>query len=119
LLNATRSRRAAKHFFRKVLGGNHVTAPRVINVDKNPTYIGAVRDLKREKLLREKCKRRPSQYINNINRAHCSLRPAECSWATPLPSRIMVSAGLKVRFEETNKPYRYPIVTGRTRPFWP
>ena len=38
----------------------------MINVDKNPTYIGAVRDLKREKLLPNKCKRRPSQYMNNI-----------------------------------------------------
>jgi transposase, IS6 family len=66
LPNATRSRRAAKQFFRKVLGGKHVTAARVINVDKNPTYIGAVRDLKQEKLLPEKCKRRPSQYMNNI-----------------------------------------------------
>jgi len=44
LLNATRSRRAAKRLFRKVLGGRYVTTPRVINVDKNPTYIGAVRD---------------------------------------------------------------------------
>lgn len=65
-LNATRSRRAAKRFFRKVLGGKHVASPRVINVDKNPTYIGAVRALKREKLLAEGCKRRPSQYMNNI-----------------------------------------------------
>jgi transposase-like protein len=38
----------------------------VINVDKNPTYIGAVRGLKRDKLLLVKCKRRPSQYMNNI-----------------------------------------------------
>jgi len=44
LLNATRSRRAAKRLFRKVLGGRYVTTPRVINVDKNLTYIGAVRD---------------------------------------------------------------------------
>jgi len=66
LLNATRSRRAAKSFFRKVLGGKHVTSPRVINVDKNPSYIGAVRALKREKLLAEGCKRRASQYMNNI-----------------------------------------------------
>ena len=66
LLNASRSRRAAKRFFRKVLAGQHVTPSRVINVDKNPSYIGAVRDLKREKLLTEGCKRRPSQYMNNI-----------------------------------------------------
>jgi IS6 family transposase len=29
-------------------------------------YIGALRDLKRDKLLPGKCKRRPSQYMNNI-----------------------------------------------------
>jgi IS6 family transposase len=44
LLNETRSTRAAKRFFRKMLGGSHITAPRVINVDKNPGYIGAVHD---------------------------------------------------------------------------
>jgi IS6 family transposase len=49
-----------------VLGRPNVTAPRVINVDKNPAYIGAVLDLKQEKLLPEQCQRRPSQYMNNI-----------------------------------------------------
>jgi IS6 family transposase len=66
LLNETRSTRAAKRFFRKALGRPNVTAPRVVNVDKNPSYIGAVRDLKREALLPEHCTRRPSQYTNNI-----------------------------------------------------
>ena len=66
LLNQTLSTRAAKRFFRKVLGASHITSPRVINVDKNPTYIGAVRDLKRGKLLPGKFKRRPSQYMSNI-----------------------------------------------------
>ena len=66
LLNQTRSTRAAKRFFRKMLGNSHVTQPRVINVDKNPAYIGAVDDLKRDKLLPDACKRRPSQYMNNI-----------------------------------------------------
>ena len=66
LLNQTRSTRSAKRFFRKVLGRSHITAPRVIDVDKNPTNIGAIRDLKQEELLPGKCKRRPSQYMNNI-----------------------------------------------------
>lgn len=44
LLNETRSARAAKRFFRKVLGRPPRVAPRVINVDQNPAYIGAVRD---------------------------------------------------------------------------
>ncbi len=66
LLNQTRSSRAAKRFFRKALGRPHITAPRVINVDKNAAYIGAVNDLKEDKLLSEKCKRRPTQYMNNM-----------------------------------------------------
>ena len=66
LLNETRSTRAAKRFFRKMLGRSHITAPRVINVDQSPCYIGAVHDLKQEDLLPDHCKRRPSRYINNI-----------------------------------------------------
>jgi putative transposase len=42
LVTRRRNKEAAKRFFRKVLGGKHVTTPWVINVDKNPTYIGAV-----------------------------------------------------------------------------
>jgi IS6 family transposase len=66
LLNETRSTRAAKRFFRKVVGRPNVTAPCVIYVDKKSSYIGAVRDLRQEDLLPEHCTRRPSQYMNNI-----------------------------------------------------
>jgi transposase-like protein len=66
LLNETRSTRAAKRFFRRVLGRSNITAPRVINVDKNPCYIGAVHNLKQEDLLPDHCKRRPSRYMNNM-----------------------------------------------------
>ena len=66
LLNETRSTRAAKRFFRRVLGRPNISAPRVINVDKNRSYIGAVNDLKQEMLLPEHCQRRPCQYMNNI-----------------------------------------------------
>jgi len=66
LLNQTRSTRAAKRFFRKFLGRPHLTARRVINVDKNGCYIGAIRDLKQDKLLPGKCKRRPIRYMNNM-----------------------------------------------------
>ncbi len=41
LLNETRSTRAAKRYFRKMLGRPNITAPRVINVDKNACYIAA------------------------------------------------------------------------------
>lgn len=66
LLNQTRSTRAAKRFFRKMLSNSHVTKPRVINVDKNAAYIGAVADLKAEDVLPNECERRPTKYMNNI-----------------------------------------------------
>ena len=66
LLNQTRSTRAAKRFLRKALGRPKVTAPRVINVDKNPTYIGAVHDLKQKQLLSKQCKRRANRCMNII-----------------------------------------------------
>jgi transposase-like protein len=66
LLNETRSTRAAKRFFRNVLGRPNITPPHVINVDKNGCYINAVRDLRKDGLLPEKCKRRASKYMNNI-----------------------------------------------------
>ena len=66
LLNETRSTRAAKRFFRKVLGRPQRVAPRVINEDRNAAHIGAVRDLKRAGLLPKDCERRPLKYLNNI-----------------------------------------------------
>ena len=65
LLNETRSKRAAKRFFRKVLGQAHVTKPRVINVDQNAAYPGAIADLKQDKLLPNSCQYRASKYLNN------------------------------------------------------
>ena len=62
-----RTRRAAAKFFRKILTKRpNLTIPRVINVDKHPAYIGATRDMKKEKLLPEKCRLRQSQYMNNL-----------------------------------------------------
>ncbi len=65
-LNQTRSTRAAKRFFRKAPGRSNITPPRIINADKNASYIGAVNDLKEEGLLPDTCKRRPTKYMNNI-----------------------------------------------------
>jgi transposase-like protein len=65
LLNETRSKRAAKRFFRKVLGQSHVTHPRVINVDKNAAYPGAVADLQADNCLSSACQYRSSKYLNN------------------------------------------------------
>jgi transposase-like protein len=49
-----------------VLGGPKRVAPRVINVDQNAAYIGAVRELKAAGLLPDYCERRPVKYLNNI-----------------------------------------------------
>lgn len=65
LLNQTRSTRATKRFFRKVLGQSHVTKPRVITVNKNAANPPAIDDLKEDKLLYEKCQCRASKYLNN------------------------------------------------------
>ena len=66
LLNETRSTRAAKRFFHKALGRPQIAPPRVINVDKDRAYIGAIGHFNREGLLPKTCKRRPSRYMNNI-----------------------------------------------------
>ena len=65
-LNETRSKRAAKRFFKKMLGSSHVSVPRVINVDQNAAYPGAVNDLKQEGLLPDASEFRPVKYLNNI-----------------------------------------------------
>ena len=66
LLYATRSRRSAKRFFRKVSRNDHVGPPRVINVDKDVAYPSAIAELKSKRVLPEQCQRRPSHYMKNI-----------------------------------------------------
>jgi len=65
LLNETRSKRAAKRFFRKVLAQRHVSQPRVITVDGNAAYPPAIADLKEDKLLNKEAQYRSSKYLNN------------------------------------------------------
>ena len=66
LLTETRNKRAAKRFFRKVLGQSHVSKPRIINVDQNAAYPGAIADLKQDKLLSNDCQYRARKYLNNL-----------------------------------------------------
>ena len=40
--------------------------PRVINVDKNPSYPPVIEELKSEGKLRRRCRLRPVQYLNNV-----------------------------------------------------
>ncbi len=45
---------------------DHTTAPRVINVDRNPAYSEAVDELKAEGQLPQCCQLRPVKYLNNL-----------------------------------------------------
>jgi transposase, IS6 family len=66
LLSEHRDAQAAKVFFTKVLGANHTTIPRVINVDQNPAYPKAVEELKAAGKLPQGCQLRPFKYLNNL-----------------------------------------------------
>ena len=64
-LSATSSTRAAKRFFRKLLGQSHVSQARVINTDQNAAYPGAIAALKAENILANECQHRVCKYLNN------------------------------------------------------
>ena len=66
LLAAKRDTAAAKRFFEKVFSSSSNPIPRVINVDKNPAYPGAVEALKAEGTLPRRVRLRQCKYLNNV-----------------------------------------------------
>lgn len=66
MLSAKRDKKAAKRFLIKVLKGKINQQPRVINVDKSPTYPPAIEELKDEEILSKECELRQVKYLNNI-----------------------------------------------------
>jgi len=66
MLSAKRDAKAAKRFFRKMLGTPSHSSPRVINVDKNQSYPPAVEQLKNEGILSNGTHLRQCKYLNNI-----------------------------------------------------
>jgi len=66
LLSALRDADAAKRLFRKALSDQSHPQPRVINADLAPLHGAAVADIKKEGILRRRCRHRPVQYLNNI-----------------------------------------------------
>lgn len=52
--------------FQKSLAIRHSTTPRVVMVDKNPTYPLVTEQLKEEKMMSENVKIRRIRYFNNI-----------------------------------------------------
>ncbi|WP_232308264.1 IS6 family transposase [Bacillus cereus] len=65
-LSQSRDKQAAKRFFKKALAASHICKPRVITVDKNPTYPVAIQELKEEKRMPEGIQIRQVKYLNNI-----------------------------------------------------
>src|SRR5918995_5825332 len=66
LLTAKRDAEGAKRFFRKAFQSPGNPSPRVINVDKNPSYPAAIKELKAEGTLPKRCRLRQCRYLNNI-----------------------------------------------------
>ena len=66
LLSAKRDATAAKRFFQKVFSLAANPVPRVINVDKNPSYPAAIRVLKQEGMLPQRVRLRQCKYLNNV-----------------------------------------------------
>lgn len=62
----TRNQKTAKRFFKKALRSFHVSKPRVITVDKNPSYPIAIEQLKKEKSIPNGMRLRQQKYLNNI-----------------------------------------------------
>src|SRR5918992_44257 len=66
LLTAKRDAESAKRFFRKVFSAAGNPMARVLNVDKNPAYAAAVRDLKADGTLPRRVRLRQCRYLNNV-----------------------------------------------------
>ena len=66
LLTDKRDTAAAKCFFRNALSSPGNPMPRVINVDKNPSYPAAVEALKSEGILPHRVRLRQCKYLNNV-----------------------------------------------------
>ena len=66
LLTAKRDAETAKRFFIKALKATHTQLPRVINVDKNPAYPPAIKQLKKSGILLEDTELRQVKYLNNM-----------------------------------------------------
>ena len=65
MLSRHRNKQSAKRFFKKVLGNPHTINPRVINVDKSPTFPPALNELQAANEMSVKTKLRAVKYLNN------------------------------------------------------
>lgn len=65
-MSTKRDRKAAKKFFKKMLGNLHVSTLTVINVDRNAAFPPAYRELLVEGNLPPTSKLRRVKYLNNV-----------------------------------------------------
>ncbi len=63
MLSRNRNKKSAKRFFKKLLGNSHTVDPRVINVDKSPTFPPALSELQAENEAPKKTKLRAIKYL--------------------------------------------------------
>jgi IS6 family transposase len=66
MLSEKRDANAVERFFKKALSSDHVQTPRVITVDKNPSYPAAIENLKKNRELPLEINMRQTKYLNNI-----------------------------------------------------
>ena len=66
MLSAKRDKKAAKRFFKKMLGNAHCKLPRVINTDKAKAFPPAFEEAQAEGIIPKKTKHRSQKYMNNI-----------------------------------------------------
>ena len=66
VLSGLRDAATAKRLFRKALTDPSHPQPRVINTDQARLYGSAIAWVKKEGILRRRCRHRPVQYLNNI-----------------------------------------------------
>ena len=66
VLSGLRDAAAATRLFRKALTVPSHPQPRVINTDQARLYGAAISGVKKEGILRHRCRHRPVQYLNNI-----------------------------------------------------
>ena len=65
MLSFHRNKKSAKRFFKKCLSNEHIVSPRVINVDKSPTFPPALSELQAANEAPLDTKLRAVKYLNN------------------------------------------------------
>lgn len=66
MLSVKRNKKAAKKFFKKMLGNVHVSSPSIINVDRNPAFLPAHQELIEAGNFPSISKVKRVKYFNNI-----------------------------------------------------